>query len=476
MPRAYCFVGPSLPEAPALAAEHGIDVLPPVAAGDLLRLKVRAGDTVGIVDGYFHQRGAVRHKEILHLLARGIRVVGAASMGALRAAELHRFGMEGVGDVYADYRDGRLEADDEVTLLHSPAEDGYRTLSEPLVCMRATFAEAVRQGVCDARTADWLLEALAERHFGLRSYAVLPDVGAEAGLDPAAVRQLQRFCFAHRQDPKRDDALLLLERLAAAVQDTLTPRPLVPMVHRTSPLYSWELAARGIGTEHGGALALLRACQLFSVDFPTRYRDTVLHVLRDDCVRHCDAEAPHENDTQQALRHGAHRGLYCLPAARERLDFLPRWLTAAETGLSLSEQLTAFLVRSCRTAVLIPWDEILLELLREPAVLEPARQFVDSAREINNRSLKDRPHLRLDALPSAKILDLLIERWKVPVDEVDLAALDRGFTSVDTAVAAARPLYLFARYNEEASQLRLACSNTEAITNLALSRGGLSSG
>ncbi|MFD0585035.1 TfuA-like protein [Dactylosporangium darangshiense] len=117
---------------------------------------MRGGDTVGIVDGYFHQTGSVRHKEILDLLSRDVNVLGAASMGALRAAELDRFGMKGVGSVYADYRDGRLEADDEVTLLHSPAEEGYRALSEPLVGIRATFAYAVEQEVCDASTTGQL--------------------------------------------------------------------------------------------------------------------------------------------------------------------------------------------------------------------------------------------------------------------------------------------------------------------------------
>ena len=60
-----------------------------------------ARDAILIVDGEFGQSLSVWHKEILHALHRGIRVVGASSMGALRAAELDRFGMEGVGEIYA---------------------------------------------------------------------------------------------------------------------------------------------------------------------------------------------------------------------------------------------------------------------------------------------------------------------------------------------------------------------------------------
>ena len=47
-------------------------------------------------------------------MAAGTQVFGAASMGALRAAELAPFGMIGVGAIFAAYRDGRLTGDDEV--------------------------------------------------------------------------------------------------------------------------------------------------------------------------------------------------------------------------------------------------------------------------------------------------------------------------------------------------------------------------
>jgi len=125
----YLFVGPSLPDAADLLAGDEITVLPPVSAGDLLRLGARPGDVVGIIDGYFHQTRAVRHKEILALLDAGVTVLGAASMGALRAAELDTFGMGGVGRIFRGYRQARLTADDEVALLRGPAEEGYRPSS-----------------------------------------------------------------------------------------------------------------------------------------------------------------------------------------------------------------------------------------------------------------------------------------------------------------------------------------------------------
>ncbi|MFF7987866.1 TfuA-like protein [Streptomyces sp. NPDC007901] len=459
MPRAYCFVGPSLPDAAELAAGSGITVLPPVAAGDLLRLDVEAGDIVGIVDGYFHQTGAVRHKEIMYLLSRGVRVLGAASMGALRAAELDRFGMEGIGDIYADYRDGHLEADDEVTLLHSPPEEGYRAHSEPLVCMRATFAEAVQHGVCKAQMADRLLDVLSQRPFGLRSYSALPEAGAEAGLDAAAVQELRRYCTAHRSDPKRADALLLLQRLRIAAVDAGSSSE-HPPVHRTSFLYTWQLVARkadaGQDISRSGGLGLLRACQLFADDYPVYHRNMVLSTLARQCARECQENESQGTDAERALRHGEHRGLYRLPADRERLGFLDQWLTPAEARLPLPEQLTAFLVRSCSTTLLLPWEEMALDLLTERSMLTSAQQFVSLAWEVNDRVLADRPDLSLDTLVPTKIRDLLAERWKLSSTDLGVAALDRGFTSIDHAITAARPFYLFARYNQGTARLRLA--------------------
>lgn len=61
-------------------------------------------DVIVILDGEFGQSRSVSPKEILGVLDGGKTVVGAASMGALRASELDRYGMIGVGWVYDYFR------------------------------------------------------------------------------------------------------------------------------------------------------------------------------------------------------------------------------------------------------------------------------------------------------------------------------------------------------------------------------------
>ncbi|MFB7504169.1 MULTISPECIES: TfuA-like protein [Streptomyces] len=456
MTKKYCFVGPSLPDAAELTAGTRVELLPPVAAGDLGRLEVGAGDVVAIIDGYSHQRRSVRHKEILDLLGREVRVLGASGMGALRAGELDRFGMQGIGRIYADFRDGRLEADDEVTLLHSPEDEGYRPHSEPLVCMRATFAAAVRSGVCDALTADRLISVFSQRPFGWRSYSALEEAGAEAGLEATTVRALQRYCVTYRQDPKREDALALLDHLRAddPGEPDVQPPPL--RVHRTVFLYAWQLAARAAcgarNSPRTSALSLLRARQLFAYDYPLHHRNMTLRTLASRCAEECGERAGGDTEAERALRHGEHGGLYRLPADRERLGFLNPWLTPAETGLPPAEQLTIALVRSCRTILRLPWDEIAMSLMENEPVGDVALQFVQHAWEVNDRVRENRPGLRLDAVPRTKVTELLASYWGAPMGELELAALDRGFASTDNAVAAARPFYLSARYNEAAAR------------------------
>ena len=108
------FLGPTLAREDAERILDA-DYLPPICRGDLAKLPEHVR-YVGIVDGEFYQSLSVSPKEVLKLLRRGVTVFGSSSMGALRAAETWKLGMIGVGKIFAMYRDGILDADDEVAL------------------------------------------------------------------------------------------------------------------------------------------------------------------------------------------------------------------------------------------------------------------------------------------------------------------------------------------------------------------------
>jgi len=201
MPKAVIFLGPSLE--PSVAREVlDATYLPPIKRGDLAKLD-QAVQTVGIVDGEFFQSLAVSPKEVLVLLDRGVKVFGSSSIGALRAAELHTLGMVGVGRVFEMYRDGRIEADDEVALLYDPIT--YRACSEPLVNIRCALDAAVLKNVVGRIKADEILSRLVELYFPYRTHRAVGLLCPE----------LEEFMRSLPSNQKRDDALLLLEMIAA---------------------------------------------------------------------------------------------------------------------------------------------------------------------------------------------------------------------------------------------------------------------
>jgi hypothetical protein len=140
------FLGPTLSRPEAAELLEAV-FRPPARRGDIHRALRDQFRTIVLIDGEFHGRPSVWQREILDALAEGVAVHGSSSMGALRAAELYSFGMVGHGRIFEWYRDGVIDADDEVALTYGPVELGYPPLSEPLVNIRATLAAAVPSGI-----------------------------------------------------------------------------------------------------------------------------------------------------------------------------------------------------------------------------------------------------------------------------------------------------------------------------------------
>ena len=194
------FLGPTLAREDAELVLDA-DYLPPICRGNLERLPERIR-FVGIVDGEFYQSLSVSPKEVLKLLRRGVTVFGASSMGALRAAETWKLGTIGVGQIFTMYRDGILDADDEVALIYE--RDTYRKLSDPLVNLRAALDMAAAAGVIDGQEKSDLLPKMKSLYFPERSRHALQ------ALSP---RLRDYFRTNPWPDLKRDDALEMLHTI-----------------------------------------------------------------------------------------------------------------------------------------------------------------------------------------------------------------------------------------------------------------------
>lgn len=223
---ALVFAGPTIAAAEVAALLPGAVVLPPAAQGDVYRAVRRYRPrAVGLIDGLFGRVASVWHREILWALSRGVHVFGAASMGALRAAELAPFGMRGVGTVFEAYRAGRwpsehgtfeegaFEDDDEVAVAHAPAALRFVPLSDAMVDIRATLAAAAAAGALSATQRADLTRRAKATPYAARQLAALE---ARAGV------ALAQF----RVGLKHGDARAMLQVLADLLSSQ--PEPFAP--------------------------------------------------------------------------------------------------------------------------------------------------------------------------------------------------------------------------------------------------------
>jgi hypothetical protein len=207
------FLGPSLPLAEARALHPEAVFLPPARQGDIVSvLRLHQPSAIGLIDGVFLDVLSIWHKEILLALDAGVAMLGASSMGALRAAECGTFGMVGLGRIHGLFADGVLDRDDEVAVAHATAEFGHRSLSEPLVNLRLNLMEAATTGVLEPSLANALIAEAAALYFPDRSWH---RVFASPLLDVAQRQALERFVRERAVDHKAADARLLLQTMAA---------------------------------------------------------------------------------------------------------------------------------------------------------------------------------------------------------------------------------------------------------------------
>lgn len=225
------FVGPSLPDAASMVGPD-IVVRPPATQGDVMTVIEQGATAIGLVDGGFEYTAPVWHKEILYGLSRGVSILGAASMGALRAAECHPFGMNGIGQIFEDYRDGILVDDADVALIHAPAEMNYLPLTVPMVNVRATLRQAATKAVITREEEEALTRTAGEMFFKERTWGKIAQDCQD--LVSHRKQEIAKLLPTLQIDQKRLDAVMLVESLAAS---DLTSAPASEWAFQTTSIW-----------------------------------------------------------------------------------------------------------------------------------------------------------------------------------------------------------------------------------------------
>ncbi|NOZ38343.1 MAG: antibiotic resistance protein [Gammaproteobacteria bacterium] len=185
---------------------EGIELRPPAAQGDLAQAVLEGASAIGLVDGNFEAIASVWHKEILFALNEGVTVAGAASMGALRAAECALFGMIPIGKIAKEYLNGTRDDDADVAMQHGPAALGCPPVTDAMVDVEKTLSSMQQVGCINSEQAKLLLANARRLFFKERKINAIV-----AGLNDAD--NLIAFYKKHFISQKQIDALEMVDFL-----------------------------------------------------------------------------------------------------------------------------------------------------------------------------------------------------------------------------------------------------------------------
>ncbi|HEY7224672.1 MAG TPA: TfuA-like protein [Micromonosporaceae bacterium] len=430
----HVFVGPTLTAREVRSVLPAATVHPPIRHGDLFGLRLSEGDRVLIVDGLFHHAPAIRHKEILWVIERGVQVVGAASMGALRAAELSTYGMDGMGWVYSQYQADAIRDDDEVAVAHTRGPE-YRQLSVPLVNFRYALTAAFEAGVISSEQREWTLLQLRAEHYPRRSWQWVENLYERGWPVYLAGLEQTRRLFRSQDavwDVKKADALMALNVLRTG---DLLHRAVHPALAgdswKTTYLAMWKNAHHKLRAEASGdevrasLLDVIRYAQIFQPDFKERWASFVTQ-------RSSGPLVPEE------LIPSAGADYWCTPSEVASLSESARKMKAYVRAFD-TKALTCGSADDCAPLV-ENWVSVLQRVALARAVDSEMRSTLDG--------WEDR------AVSEAALIARLCSTWSLaPNDNAGLeaASRDRGFRDSGEALAAAERFFFLALAEEALS-------------------------
>jgi TfuA protein len=211
MNKPIIFLGPSLNHERARHIFQA-DFRGPAKKGDLLRISSVVDDTtiVCLVDALFLQDYPPSPIEVYQLmLNKNIKLFGAASLGALRAVELEKFGMIGIGKIFELYKKGKLTADDEVAVTFTEGE--HQLQSEAMIDIRFNLFLAYRNGIINEITKKTIAKVAKSIYFPYRNYIDILDQTEKHY--PAIADDLKLFrtyIIKNRQSLKERDTIKLI--------------------------------------------------------------------------------------------------------------------------------------------------------------------------------------------------------------------------------------------------------------------------
>lgn len=214
------FLGPSLSIEKAKKILEA-DYRKPAKKGDLFKLIFNETKIVGLIDGYFLQDYPPTPIEVYNLVKKKeTKVYGSSSLGALRAVELSKYGMIGVGKIFNLFRNGILDSDDEVAVTFT---DYSNYKSEALIDIRYNLFLAQKMKVIDKEVKRIILRVSKQTYFPYRTYTDILDKCKQKYPDyRLQIEKFAEYIQSNRKSLKEDDAVLLLKRIKSMMNSIST--------------------------------------------------------------------------------------------------------------------------------------------------------------------------------------------------------------------------------------------------------------
>jgi hypothetical protein len=210
---------------PTLRREEAVKILDadyrdPAKKGDFLMLSQDTDEKkyVGFIDGVFLHDYPPPPIEVYHLATRkNIELLGASSLGALRAVELEKFGMKGIGKIFQLYKNGIIDADDEVAVTFVRGSNVLQ--SEAMIDIRFNLFLAYKKGIITNDTKKRFVKIAKGIYFPFRNYEDIINLTQQQY--PSIHDELENFrghILQNRDSLKARDAVKLLKYLKNVCQ------------------------------------------------------------------------------------------------------------------------------------------------------------------------------------------------------------------------------------------------------------------
>lgn len=193
----------------------------PVKQGDIYGDLDRDIRRIIIIDGKFHQSLSVTCGELMDALRRGVSVYGASSMGAMRAAELNRFGMVGVGKIYEMIKTSRKFRDDYLGQVFTE-ESQLRSLSVPYVDFHFNLETLSLRGAVSQRDFRTLTNLYGDLYYPERNWPTLHALIRQRYGESSRLLAPAKRALLHMGSQKKRDALDLLRLVRDRIKKEAT--------------------------------------------------------------------------------------------------------------------------------------------------------------------------------------------------------------------------------------------------------------